>query len=350
MKNSIITLHKNHHTVLFHTVFWLCAFASLLFLFSDDNNPSKIDVIYTGIFLATIMVPVLINLYVLIPLYLKKEKYALFILFFCVNIVLFTQFNTWFFSSFVDRIFSDYYFISYHSNTKLIIIFSVFLITSTLLKLTEDWVYFNRKENRKLQDKNMQIQTQLASLRAQINPHFLFNSLNVIYSLALKNKEETTDAIVQLSDILRYIIYDANTQKVSLQKELEVIKKYLDFQKYRYKSLVKITYKEDIEDVNFSLYPMLLLPLIENSFKHGIHPSISNSFIDITISKTKKEFHFLIKNNFSDEKIAKNNDHHGMGLKSIQKNLKLVYPKNHVFSVLKKHGVFTVSLKIYDTN
>ena len=220
---------NNHHALLFNSVLWFCSFTILLFIFSEDNSPKKIDFIYTGSFLATIIVPVLFNLYILIPLFLKTEKYLLFVITFLLTIIVFTQLNIWFFDYFIDYLFPDYFFISYHSNSKLITIFSIFLLGTTLIKLSIDWFYFNKHENLELKLKNQQIEMQLSLLRSQINPHFLFNSLNVIYALALEKKEETKDAIVQLSDILRYVIYDSNTQRVSLKDEIELLKNYIAF-------------------------------------------------------------------------------------------------------------------------
>jgi sensor histidine kinase YesM len=235
--NSIsITSNKINFrsTIVFNLVLWICSFVLFLFVFTEDGQPHTIDYIYTGSFLATIIVPVLINFYVLIPTLLKREKYLFYVMTFIINILVFAQFNIWFFEHFIDYIFTDYYFISYHSNTTLFTIFSMFLIVTTLIKLSVDWFYFNSYENRELKIKNQQIQAQLSSLRSQINPHFLFNSLNVIYALALEKKEETKDAIVQLSDILRYVIYDSNTEQVTLKDEITLLKNYIEFQQFRH--------------------------------------------------------------------------------------------------------------------
>lgn len=202
--NTYLSKINNHKPLVFNLFLWVLAYVILLFSFTQ-STPTKIDYIYTGSFLTTIVIPVILNLYVLIPQFLKQEKYILYIILFIVNLILFTQLNIWFFSHLIDYIFPEYYFISYHSNTKLTTIFIIFLIVTTLIKLSEDWFYFNRNENRDLKQRNQQIQTQLLSLRAQINPHFLFNSLNVIYALAVEKKDETKDAIVQLSDIYGYI-------------------------------------------------------------------------------------------------------------------------------------------------
>jgi len=349
MKNSNSKLVKgnNHNALIFNGILWCCSFILLLFIFSEDSNPKKIDFIYTSSFLATIIIPVLFNLYILIPFFLKRERYLLFVMLFIITIIVFTQINIWFFSYIIDYIFPDYYFISYHSNTKLITIFSIFLVSTTLIKLSEDWFYFNRTENQQLKAENQYIQNQLSSLRSQINPHFLFNSLNVIYALALENKKETTKAIVQLSDILRYVIYDSNTERVSLKNEIILLNNYIEFQKFRHRVSDKIKFTCEISDENYQIYPMLLLPLIENSFKHGIKGDIENTFINLNITLNNNEFIFFIENNYTENLLNTTKEYSGLGIENIQKNLKIVYPNQHILKITKNDTKFMVSLKLF---
>jgi LytS/YehU family sensor histidine kinase len=222
----------------------------------------------------------------------------------------------------------------------------MFLIVTTLIKLSVDWFYFNSYENRELKIKNQQIQAQLSSLRSQINPHFLFNSLNVIYALALEKKEETKDAIVQLSDILRYVIYDSNTEQVTLKDEITLLKNYIEFQQFRHNVKDTITFKCTIENDAYRMYPMLLLPLVENSFKYGIKGDFDNTFIHITVSQQGDQFSFNIENNYS-ETQSETNEYSGLGLDNIKKNLDIVYNKSHEFTISKSKDTFKVTLKLF---
>jgi hypothetical protein len=347
MTNIAIPSNKMtfRNTLVFNLVLWLCSFALFLMVFTENDESHTIDFIYTASFLSTLIVPVLINYYVFIPYLLKKEKYFIYVVVFVVNIVVFTQLNIWFFDYFIDFIFTDYYFISYHSNITLLTIFSVFLIVTTLIKLSVDWFYFNSNENRELKIKNQQIQSQLSSLRSQINPHFLFNSLNVIYALAIENKKETKDAIVQLSDILRYVIYDSNTQRVALKDEITLLKNYIEFQQFRHQHSDNITFNCTIDNDNYLIYPMLLLPLVENSFKYGIKGDINNTYINITLIQKDKEFTFDIENNYC-ENLSEPIEHSGVGLENIKKNLEIVYPKSHDLKIYKTNDTFKVVLKL----
>ena len=336
----------NHNVFVFNILLWLSAYFILLLAFSDSEIPQKIDYIYTSCFIITIIIPVLINLYVLVPRLLVKEKYLFFGALFVINLLLFTQVNKWFFSSFIDVLFPDYYFVSYHSNSTLFIIFSVFLVVTTLIRLSENWVRLNKQKNRLLALENVDIQNQLSSLKAQINPHFLFNSLNVLYSLSIEDKKETSSAILQLSHVLRYVLYETNQKFISLKKEIDLIHQYLAFQKFRYHDASNVSFDVDIDDDAFEIQPMLLLPLIENSFKHGIKGEIENTFINIKLTKNKEMFHFYIENNISSGPSINDKQYSGLGLKNIQQNLDLIYPNRHSFEIEKTSDTFAVSLKI----
>ncbi len=349
MKNNINSKSFKHafqKALLFNGVLWFITFVILLLIFSEDNSPKKIDYVYTCSFLTTIIIPVLLNFYIFIPLLLKKEKYILYVIAFAINIIAFTQLNIWFFDFFIDFVFPEYYFVSYHSNIKLILLFSVFLVITTLVKLSVDWFYFNKQENAELKLKNQKIEMQLALLRSQINPHFLFNSLNVIYALAIGKKEETKDAIVQLSDILRYVIYDSNTTRVSLKDEITLLKNYIEFQQFRYLDTGNVSFNFLISNNDYQIYPMLLLPLVENSFKYGIKGDINNTFINISLTQKDNLFNFCIENNFSENEIE-SNGYSGLGNENLKKNLEIVYPNQYEFKISKKENTFTVNLKIF---
>ncbi len=347
LENKSIFIRTNaHNKITFNTLLWSCSFIILLFLFSGSTSPSKIDYIYTICFVITLLIPVSLNLYLLIPKYLKKEKHLLFIVFFTINLIVFAELNSWFFELITNTFFNDYYFISYHNTLEIYFIFFIFFILTSLLKLGEDWVYLNQKENKVLKAQKQEIEQQLYYLKGQINPHFLFNSLNVLYSLAIDGKKDITNAILQLSDILRYVIYDVEADKISIQKEIKLIQNYIDFEKNRHikGSKIKVDFKVD---ENIEIYPMLLLPLIENSFKHGLKSGGANPYININLKVENGKLEFEISNNFIEMKNPDYEEKKGIGLKNIQKNLALVYPNKHQLLIENKKAIFTVNLSIY---
>jgi sensor histidine kinase YesM len=342
---SFLTKTNTHHIVVFNAILWSCSFLILLFLFSGSSSPSKIDYIYTASFIFTLVIPVCINLYWLLPTYLKKEKYAIFGILFIVNLILFAQINPWFFNVLVDTFFKDYFFISYHNTVEIYFIFAVFFILSALIKLAEDWVYLNQLENRALKIQNQQIENQLHYLKGQINPHFLFNSLNVLYSLAIEEKKEVKNAILQLSDILRYVIYDVNAAQITIMKEIELLTNYIEFEKNRHVQNSTITFDYKVDE-DLEIYPMLLLPLLENSFKHGLKSGTLNPYINMELIVKNKKIDFVISNNFKESTNNTTKEEYGIGLKNIQENLSLIYPDKHLFSIENSHPIFTVRLTI----
>ena len=340
---------KNYHRpLLFNSVLWLLAFVILVFVFSKGETPITVDYIYTITFLVVIAIPVSLNFYVLIPKFLKQEKYGIYFLSFFINLFVFASLASWFFQPLLDRLFYNYYFISYLSPSNILFVFSVFLIATTLLKLAEDWFYFNTNENRLLRLKNQQIQTQLSALRSQINPHFLFNSLNVIYALALEKKDTISSAIVELSDVLRYVIYDSNTECVTLKDELKLLQNYTAFQKHRIGTENVVNFKINIENESFKIYPMLLLPLLENAYKYGISTSEDSESFLVHIFQKQSVFKFSILNSKENIDSELDKNYSGVGLKTLQDNLNLVYPKQHQFHIEDTETHFKVTINITD--
>lgn len=343
--NSILLRTNSHNKVIFNALLWVCSFLILLFLFSGSSSPAKIDYIYTICFVITLIIPVSLNLYVLIPKFLKKEKNMLFVLFFGLNLIVFAQLNAVFFELIVNTFFKDFYFISYHNTLEIYFIFFIFFVLTSLIKLGEDWVYLNQIENKVLKVQKQEIEQQLYYLKGQINPHFLFNSLNVLYSLAIDKKKDITNAILQLSDILRYVIYDVEAEKIKLKKEIDLIKNYIDFEKNRHVKNSTITFNFNVDE-NQQIYPMLLLPIIENSFKHGLKSGIENPYVKINLEKKKDKLFFEISNNFKENQHTINDNYRGIGLKNIQENLALIYPEKHQFDTEVINNIFTVNLTI----
>jgi len=252
---SFIKRTKSHNIWVFNALLWVCSFMILLFLFSGNSSPAKIDYIYTASFIFTLIIPVCINLYWLLPNFLKRGKHFLFYTLIVSNLILFSQLNKVLFTKIVNTFFNDYYFISYHNQLEIYFIFFVFFLLTILIKLAEEWSYLNQLEKETLKLEKQQVENQLSTLKAQINPHFLFNSLNVLYALAIDEKKEITNAILQLSDILRYVIYNKNIATISLEKEINLVQNYIDFEKNRHVENSKILFHHQVNK-DLEIYPM----------------------------------------------------------------------------------------------
>ena len=342
---SLLQRTNSHNVARFNATLWVCSFFILLFLFSGRTSPEKIDYIYTICFVITLIIPISINLYLLIPSYLKKEKNVLFSVFFVLNLVIFSELNPLFFEFIINTFFNDYYFISYHNSVEVYFIFFLFFTLSSLLKLAEDWIYLNKVENNVLKAQKQEIEHQLYYLKGQINPHFLFNSLNVLYSLAIDKKEDITNAILQLSDILRYVLYDIEADKIPLSKEIDLIKSYIAFEKNRQIKNSIITFDCKVDEQK-EIYPMLFLPMIENSFKHGLKSGVQNPYVKIKLTEKDNKLRFTISNNFKTAIPLEKNMYKGIGLKNIKENLAIIYPEKHTFKTEIKEDVYMVKLVI----
>ena len=222
----------------------------------------------------------------------------------------------------------------------------MFLVITTLLHLSKEWFELNEARQRMILLEKEKIDAELRALSNQVNPHFLFNSLNVLYSLAIKNAQETPEAIIKLSDILRYVIYESNRETVELHSEIKLINNFIDLQHFRISPEADIQFIREVENEKLPIAPMLFLPLVENSYKHGIKGDVGKTFINMKLIQKGDEVEFLIENNKGQSGEPVENQSGGVGLNNIRSRLELIYPKNHTFEVEDKEDLFSVKLKI----
>lgn len=189
--------------------------------------------------------------------------------------------------------------------------------------------------------KSEKLDQELTMLKAQINPHFLFNTLNNIYGMALKKADETPDVILQLSKIMRYNIYEAAEKKISIEKDIENIKDFIQIQKIRHHHL-SVHLQESIDHPSQEISPLILIQFVENAFKHGVSESLGDSFINIDIELKDG----ILTYNIQNSKEERPHQHSTkIGLKNIRRQLELLYPQ-HKLIVVDKSDQYSVQLKI----
>lgn len=291
------------------------------------------------------MFPVELNLLLFIPRFLNRKKYVAYGLLFLLSLLLFSLFNHVLFDRLIDFILPGYYFISYYNFADLLKFFMVFLVMTTMLHLSKEWFELNETRQKMILLEKEKIDAELRALSNQVNPHFLFNSLNVLYSLAIKNEKETPEAIIKLSDILRYVIYESNHETVELQSEINLINNFIDLQKYRTSSDADIQFSIEVENEKLPIAPMFFLPLVENSYKHGIKGDVEKTFIKMKIIQKGNEVEFLIENNKGLSGEPEEKQTGGVGLNNIRSRLELICPENHTFEVKDEKNLFSVKLK-----
>jgi len=212
-----------------------------------------------------------------------------------------------------------------------------FVFLSTVLKFTIDW-FLNERIQRDLE--NQRLSAELSFLKSQINPHFLFNSLNSIYSLAYQRSETTPEAILKLSEIMRYMLYECNDNKVALSKELQYLQNYIDLQKIRFGKKAYIDFKINGQVNGQQIVPLLLIAFIENAFKHGIANDPAWP-IQLLIEVDEAHLHFFIQN-----KKHNNNrdDQGGIGLINVKRRLDLLYAGKYKLDIVDDPETYTSEL------
>ena len=210
---------------------------------------------------------------------------------------------------------------------------------SAAIKLMKHW-YVKEQRNLMLQKENME--AQLEVLKAQIHPHFLFNTLNNIYSHTRKSSPVASKMLMELSDMLRYILYEGNQQQVALSKELKMICDYIELEKLRYGNKLEVTVDLPANANRYSIAPLLLLPFVENCFKHGASTMLEHPWVSLHISVNNNLLHMKLLNG----KIQTDETHSmGIGLKNVQERLRLLYPGKHELQIINEADVFIVNLK-----
>jgi sensor histidine kinase YesM len=203
-----------------------------------------------------------------------------------------------------------------------------------------------RAEKMQKENEAAQLGMELKFLRSQISPHFLFNIFTNLVSLARKRSDNLEASLLMLSGLMRYMLYDAN-KKISLQQEVEYLQSYIALQKLRFGQDVKIVFNIQLsqEEANYNIEPMLLIPFVENAFKHGTgyadHP-----FIDVNLTVTKGLLVFLVKNKFDQVADTSKDETSGIGLSNVRSRLTLLYPDRHKLVIHSDNNLFSINLTL----
>lgn len=347
-------VNRSRIRVLMHLLFWLASISFLLFqmyLVSGKAIGLTADTLLKacipniGFALA-----VYVNLYVLIPRFLKPKNYVFYTFWLVVlmalasaliQLLLMFPFRYLFragseFDRFNTQIFSSYFF------TILI-----YIVVTSLLKFAKDWLELQDLNLKLSQIERQKLEAELNTLKGQINPHFLFNSLNNIYALALSQSEKVPDLILRLSDLMRHVIYESRENFINVKKEVEFAENFIALQRIRVPDKVRIDYLLLGEVPDKKIAPLLFEPLIDNAFKHGLKTFGEDAFVQIWFDfRQPDQLHFHIENSYED--FADWGDRpHGIGLENIRQRLKHLYqPADCRLEIHKKNQVFYVDLKL----
>jgi two-component system, LytTR family, sensor kinase len=298
-------------------------------------------------------IAVYFNLYYLIPKFLAKGRYVLYLVYLAMTTIIAASI-----------IVTGYYLTAYMKGTTLLALygngdffhyFTTYTFPSTVtsmflamsIKLTKAWIQSRQREQLLEKEK---LETELKFLRSQLNPHFLFNTINSIFVLIHKNPDQASEALAKFSDLLRYQLYECNEAEIPLSQELDYLDNYIELERLRQDSkTVKLTIALDKPlTYDYTIAPFILIPFVENAFKHVSVEKEKINWINITLSFSDGLMEFIVVNSvLNDQEISRDVMRNGgIGLVNVQRRLNLIYPHDHSLNITHEHERFGVKLNV----
>jgi two-component system LytT family sensor kinase len=342
-KIKIAWYNKKTIVVLLHSLAWIAIFA-LPFLIRTSNNdspkpPFEIGYLYFYIVTRPFWIGLFyLNAFYLFPKLVPQKKYTLYVGALFLSLFILSVIHSIWFNFFIKSApYEISNFLMFNS-----ILYLFILAASIAYRLIIDKI----QSDKLLQEReNENLKTELSFLRSQVSPHFMFNVLNNMVALARKKSEQLEPSLLKLSSLMRYMLYETDEQKVLLEKEVEYLQSYIDLQQQRFGKnvLIRTCFKEI--DGNYSIEPMLLIPFVENAFKHGTG-LIENAEINIELKAKNDILYFTVRNKYNYQTGEQKDKTSGIGLSNVERRLNLLYAKNHSLLITKKDGWFTISLQL----
>lgn len=339
------------HFVVQQSFFWLVSIilftVVLIYTRGDFNFYSitlrmAVNILITVGFLA---ISVYINLLWLIPVYFNNRKFLSFSILEIINISLFILLN-YYFSYFFEggkhpaNLFSEI--------VAEFILVVLFLIVSTLLKFMRDSIALQDVELRMKEVEKQKIEAELRALKAQVNPHFFFNTLNSLFALSLDKSDKAPEMILKLSDLMRYVIYESRDELVPLGKQLEFLQSYVFLERLRSDENLDVRFDIQGDRPDVKIAPLIYLAFIENSFKHGARDKSDQPYIHITFNVEHEDRVIFSIENRTDP-FSRHNPDGGFGLSNVKKRLELLYPGRHELNISESLTIYRVDLTIFVT-
>jgi len=335
---SLVLKYKVHHIL-----FWMLVFTFWFYLRYQDYATTSIAFAITLIKVADLALIIYLVNYLLIPRLLYRKKYIAFIGAFILIIVLsgFTKMIL------MGEITGDSVRSGPFANLKAKfyenVISDFFLVTSgAAFKLIFDYIDMQRRLTEIAKQK---AETELNFLKSQINPHFLFNSLNSVYFLIDKNNTEARQALHKFSEMLRYQLYEANGERIPIEKEISYLKDYVHLQKLRKEENYSVQFNCPANVSNFTIEPLLLIPFVENAFKHISSNSSASNFVKVDMARSNGVFQFAIENS-KDRTTPQTEQAGGIGLQNVKRRLELLYPGKYDLEIDNQETIFRVKLNL----
>lgn len=338
--------------IIAHMLFWLAYWLYHSLIYGSYEQDYLAQFKWESFYLPVKVAATYFTLYVLLPRYFLNRKYIGFALILGASLL---------FAAFMQRIL-DYAIVyrvmdpslleePFFSATPILkIIIGIYPVVAlaAFIKLGKHWYERDRLARELEKDK---LEAELKFLKAQIHPHFLFNTLNNLYALTLKGSEQAKEVVLKLSDLLSYMLYDGNKRQVNLDEELDVIETYLTLEKIRYGDRLKISYTVNGNTGDKQIPPMLVIPFVENAFKHGTSGESEHVWVDIQVEVTNNLFRMTVENNNPDSPPDTDDEidlvyKEGIGLKNVKRRLELLYGNRHNLQIYDGKSIFRVVMEL----
>ncbi len=334
---SFLLKYKLHHLF-----FWMLVLGIWFFLRADDYFSKELAFKVTLIKVADLALLIYITNYLLVPYLLYKKKYLLFALIFIAMIFGSSIFKM----NILGRMTGNYQLIYWAQDFKSrlydnIIPHFFLVIAGAAVKLMFD---YGKLQQRMAETAKEKAEAELNFLKSQINPHFVFNSLNSVYFLINKENAAARDALHKFSEMLRYQLYEMNGDRIPVENEIRYLKDYMDLQQLRKDANYSVSFSCAPEVKDFLIEPLLLLPFVENAFKHISHHTHQTNFVKVDMDRDNGSFTFTVEN--SKENGRANEQPGGIGLANVKRRLELLYPRKHELKVINTRDNFSVKLNI----
>ncbi len=339
---------NRNRMLLMHLSFWCVYLSFFLYQISSYQRGPEVDWHKVFIVVSNQLVFILIisyfNYFVLLPRFLRNRNVWLYLIEFSIPFVIVMLFRIH-----VERYLIDGYSgkNEYLYNPRFVVqlVMSYFFIVVfvSLLKFVVEWLEL---EARKKEIENEKLTAELNFLKAQIHPHFLFNTLNNLYYLAYTKSENTTEVIAKLSQMMRYMIYDSNHTKVLLTKEIEYIESYIGLERLRLNNQIPIDFSVEGNISTILITPFILITFLENAFKHGVTNNNPNAWVKISLRVNGNECLYTVSNSKIPSAQSDNGGKSGIGLQNVHRRLALSYPNQYEMNVDDQMETYTVQLKL----
>lgn len=336
-------LNKRGWLVSIHLFFWLLVGIVTFLIYYRLLTDTTIALAASGINVVGFLVLIYGNLLFLLPQFFDQQKYGAYVFGLVLLLI----------SSSALRFFLGWYLVQIKAwpiDTEFTptlfggMLFGgvFFLLLSLPLRLVYNWF---KKQELEQTLKTHQLEAELRFLKAQVNPHFLFNALNNIYALSFTESKQAPGMILKLSDMMSYMLYDCKSESVPLQSEIAYLQNFLDLQQLKKEGEMQVAFQVSETISPQQITPMLFIPFFENAFKHGNLENTQEGWLKANLFEEDKKLHFHISNSYL-EKEEKKTTKGGVGLTNIRQRLELLYPGRHHLSIKQHLGVYAVQLQL----